>query len=272
MKEICDRLLADGNEIDLMFCRIKPNATAQMEQAFREHYDARKDETGKAFTTIQLFDEKQQETASFHFVFVLDESGSMAGEWNSLGQAYREFLTRRNNDQGGDDHFTIVLFDTGARTITQQKLLANTPRDLPALKGGGTVYSAGLRDAGAAIAADRTASSVVMIFMSDGGNCGGDDPLTIIRQFRQSYGSNHNFICHTVGFGSGATSGSGAEILLANMASAGGGQAYSAQTGAQLGTVFSNIAANSTTSSALVERFSAILAREISVKIMVDYL
>ena len=257
-----------------MFCQIKPNATAQMEKAFRKYYDARKDETGKAFTTIQLFDEKQQETASFHFVFVLDESGSMTSEWNSLKLAYREFLTRRNNDQGGDDLFSVVLFDTGARSITEQpQRLANTPGDLPALNGGGTIYSAGLTKAGAAIAADHTASSVVMIFMSDGGNDPGDqDPLAMIRQLRQSYGSNHNFICHTVGFGSGATSGSGAGLLLANMASAGGGQAYSAQTGSQLGTVFGTIAANSTTSSALVDRFSAILAREISVKIMLDYL
>ena len=113
-----------------MFCRIKPNATAHMEQAFRTRYDARKDETGKAFTTIQLFDEKQEETASFHFVFVLDESGSMAGEeWNSLKQVYRAFLIRLNNDQGGDDHFTVVLFDDGTRKITRQQPLANTPSD-----------------------------------------------------------------------------------------------------------------------------------------------
>ena len=255
-----------------MFCRIKPNATARMEQAFSTCYDARKEETGKAFTTIQLFDEKQQETLSFHFVFVLDESGSMSGEWSSLKQAYREFLTRRNNDQGADDHFTVVLFNTASRAICAQQSLANTPHDLPQLKGGGTVYSAGLTVAERAIASDKTSSSVVMIFMSDGANGGGEDPLALISRLKQSYGQNHNFVCHTVGFGPGVTSGSSAAALLANMASASGGQAYSAQNGVQLGTVFGTIAANSTTSSALVERFSKILAGEISMKIMVDYL
>ena len=255
-----------------MFCRIKPNATARMEQAFKECYDARKDETGKAFTTIQLFDEKQHESLSFHFVFVLDESGSMKSEWDSLQRAYQKFLKRRNNDQGGNDHFTVVLFDDGTRTICRQQPLANTPQNLPHLHGGDTVYSAGLNEAAKAINSDQTASSVVMILMSDGGNRGGEDPLALVRRFKQNYGRNHNFICHTISFGSGAGSRSRAGILLTSIASAGGGQAYSAETGEELGTVFGDIAANSTTSSALVERFSDILAREISVKIMIDYL
>jgi hypothetical protein len=56
------------------------------------------------------------------------------------------------------------------------------------------------------------------------------------------------------------------------MASVGGGQVYSALGDAQLHPVFNNIAANSTTGYALLKRFSAILAHEISVKIMVDCL
>jgi hypothetical protein len=272
VQSICDRLLTEDKEIDLMFCRIKPKATAKMEKAFTECYNAKKDETGKVFTSIQLFDEKQQETQSFHFVFVLDESGSMSPHWSSLQTAYRGFLTRRNDDQGGDDHFTVTLFENSARTICQHQRLANTPNNLPTLKAGGTEYSAGLRAAQQAIAADHTGSSIVMIFMSDGANCGGEEPVALIRQLKQSYGVNHNFICHTVGFGPGVAPGSAEAQLLANMASTGGGQTYSALDGAQLKNVFGSIAANSTTSDALVERFSAILAREISVKIMVDYL
>jgi Mg-chelatase subunit ChlD len=255
-----------------MFCRIKPKATAKMEQAFTKYYNGKKDETGKVFTPIQLFDDKQQETRSFHFVFVLDESGSMSSHWSSLQTAYRGFITRRNDDQGGDDHFTVVLFESSARTICQHQPLASTPNNLPTLRAGGTTYSAGLREAQNAIATDGTASSVVMIFMSDGANYGGDDPVALIRQFKQNYGGNHNFICHTVGFGSGIAPGSAEAKLLANMASTSGGQPYSALDGAQLKNVFGNIAANSTTSDALVQRFSEILAREISVKIMVDYL
>jgi Mg-chelatase subunit ChlD len=170
--------------------------------------------------------------------------------------------------------FTIVLFDNNARIIRPPyQCLSNTPKNLPTLNGGGTEYSVGLRGAQNAIAADKTRSSIVMIFMSDGANDVQDnDPVALIRQFKQSYGGNHNFICHTVSFGSGVAPGSAEAQLLAKMALAGGGQTYSALNDAQLNNVFGRIAANSTTSDALVARFSEILAREISVKIMVDYL
>ncbi|CAF1654317.1 unnamed protein product, partial [Rotaria magnacalcarata] len=78
-------------EIDLSFCRIKPNTTAKTEKAFASYYDAQKYETGKQFTKIKLFDDKEQEAQSFHFIFVLDESGSMAGEWNALQSVYNTF-------------------------------------------------------------------------------------------------------------------------------------------------------------------------------------
>ncbi|CAF1076967.1 unnamed protein product [Adineta ricciae] len=111
-----------------------------------------------------------------------------------------------------------------------------------------------------------------MIFMSDGGDGSGQDPTGIVQEFKQQFGANHNFVCHTVGFGAGIAAGSSAAELLKNMASVGGGQVYSALTGTELQTVFNQIAANSTTSDELIERFSAIIAREINVKIMVDYL
>jgi hypothetical protein len=38
---------------------------------------------------------QQQETKSFHFIFVLDESRSIGTHWSYLETAYRGFLTRR---------------------------------------------------------------------------------------------------------------------------------------------------------------------------------
>ncbi|CAF2087164.1 unnamed protein product [Rotaria magnacalcarata] len=88
---ICASLLKKDAEIDQSFCRIKPNTTAKTEKAFASYYDAQKYETGKQFTKIKLFDDKEQEAQSFHFIFVLDESGSVAGEWNALQSAYNTF-------------------------------------------------------------------------------------------------------------------------------------------------------------------------------------
>lgn len=254
-----------------MFCCIKPKATAKMQQAFAQHYDAKKEETGKAFSRIDLFDDKEQETQSFHFVFVLDESGSMGSVWIYLQKAYGGFLIRRRDDQGTNDHFTVIQFDSDARIICQQQTFSKTPRSLN-MHGGGTSYCTALNAANSVIAADETASTVIMIFMSDGANEDKGDPLTLIEQFKQQYAANHNFICHTVGFGPAIVVGTPQAQLLANMASVAGGRAYSALTGAELQTVFNDIAANSTTSNALVERFSSILAHEISVKIMIDHL
>ncbi|CAF1614988.1 unnamed protein product [Rotaria magnacalcarata] len=140
------------------------------------------------------------------------------------------------------------------------------------MKGGGTNYFQGLEKAKQAIANDQRKSSIVMIFISDGGDGSGKDCVAIIRQLKEQYGVNHNFVCHTVDFGSGISQGSSATQLLTNMAAARGGRTYSANTSDDLKNVFNHIAANSTTSVALVERFSAILAQKISVKIMVDYL
>lgn len=254
-----------------MFCCIKPKATAKLEQAFSQYYNAQKDETGKQFTTIKLFDDKEPEAQSFHFVMVLDESGSMKNEWNSLVAAYNAFLDKRNADQGTGDYFTVIQFGSNARLICQRQPLAKTPRVLSMI-GSDTNYCLGLQKANETLAADNTTSSIVMIFMSDGADGSGKDPVPIVQQLKQQYGMNHNFVCHTVGFGSGVAPGSSSAHLLQKMASAGGGQTYSAKTGHDLQTVFTHIAANSTTSDALVKRFAAILAQEISVKIMVDYL
>jgi uncharacterized protein YegL len=272
VQSICDRLLTKDAEIDLMFCCIKPRATAKMQKAFETQYKAKTEETGKTFTVIQLFNQKEEETKHFHFVLVLDESGSMSGTpWAELSAAYQGFLNRRDNDQGANDFFTVVQFSTTARPTCKRQPLAQTPRTL-AFGGGGTNYYAGLNEADKEIANDKSTSTVVMIFMSDGGDTNKQqDPIATMRQIKQKY-ANHNFKCHTVGFGNDVKAGTSAAQLLTNLASAGGGEMHYALTGLELLSVFGKIAADSTVSGTLVHRFSEILARDISVKIAVDYL
>ncbi|CAF3967014.1 unnamed protein product [Rotaria sp. Silwood1] len=254
-----------------MFCVIKPKATAKMRDAFKNQYTLKGSDAERAFKDIELFDVHQQEAQSYHFVFVLDESGSMNPYWNELQQAYNGFLSRRNDDQGGDDVVTVVQFNTDARTICSKRKVADAPRTLD-IQNGGTDYAQGLKEATKAIENDNTKSSIVMIFMSDGADCGSGNPENIITQLKTKYTGNHNFICHTIGFGKDITNGSEEEKKLIRMANNGGGQMYKAVTGAELIKTFGQIAANSTTSSALIERFSEILSRDINTKIMVDYL
>ncbi|CAF1312641.1 unnamed protein product, partial [Rotaria sordida] len=268
---ICDRLLKKNEEIDLMFCVIKPKATAKMMDAFKSQYTSKASDAERAFKDIKLFDTKQLEAQSYHFVFVLDESGSMDSHWNELQKAYNNFLTRRNDDQGGDDVITIVQFDSSARTICLRRKVADAPRTL-SIHGGGTDYAKGLKEATKEIDNDKTKASIVMIFMSDGADGGSENPENIITQLKSKYTKDHNFICHTIGFGGGIRKGSEEEKKLKRMADNGGGEMYKAETGNELIKKFEDIAANSTTSSALIERFSEILSRDINTKIMIDYL
>ncbi|CAF1361600.1 unnamed protein product [Adineta steineri] len=266
--KIFKRLLEKDKEIDLMFCCIKPEYTKKMENAFRQQYQGSE---GRTLSVIELFDKtkQQQSTNSFHFIFVLDESGSMSGHWTSLVQAYVNFLNTRENDQGGDDIFSVVQFDSGARTVYERRKLAQTARSLP-FNGGGTTYRLGLEEASRVLDRDPTNSSIVMIFMSDGAD-GNSQPLPTLNQIRDKYRTQRprNFICHTVAFG--ANVGSGRQ-LLKDMAANGNGHLFDARDGIQLSQVFTQIAADCNVTNTLVNRFAEILSKDISLKIMVDYL
>jgi hypothetical protein len=268
---ICGRLLTQDSGIQLMFCCINPKATEKMQQLFEKEYNSKTAQTGKEFKTVKLFGDQPIDSRLFHFVFVLDESGSMSGTpWESLVKAYQSFLDRRRNDQGGSDLFSVVQFASRARIIYQQKHLADTHRDLND-DSGGTNYLSGLQEAAKVIANDTSTSTVMMIFMSDGGD-GGPDPLPTISNLRQNYLKSHNFICHTIPFGEDVTPGSKAANLLQSMASNGGGQMYPALTGDELKQVFQKIAADCTVANSLIADFTKILSEEISWKIMADCL
>ncbi|CAF3438283.1 unnamed protein product, partial [Rotaria sp. Silwood2] len=258
---ICNRLLKQESEIQLMFCCINPKATEKMQRLFEKEYNSKTAQTGKEFKTIKLFGDKPIDSRLFHFVFVLDESGSMQETpWHDLVKAYQSFLDRRRNDQGGNDLFSVVQFDSVGQILYQQKHLAHTHRDLK-MNGGGTNYLTGLQEADKVIAADTSPSTVMMIFMSDGDN-DGPDPLPTMSILRQKYLRSHNFICHTIPFGSGAQSGSDAANLLQSMATNSGGQMYPALTGDELKQVFEKLAADCTVANSLVADFTKILSEE----------
>ncbi|CAF1593785.1 unnamed protein product, partial [Didymodactylos carnosus] len=64
----------------------------------------------------------------------------------------------------------------------------------------------------------------------------------------------------------------GDAALLENMAKVTGGKMHYTLDGNQLGLAFASIAADCTITGTLVQRFAEILSKEISVKIIVDYL
>ncbi|CAF2481281.1 unnamed protein product [Rotaria sp. Silwood2] len=242
-----------------------------MQRAFADYYHKKKNETDKKFSVFYPFEDNEQGTQLSHFVFVLDGSSSMNNHWNALEQAYVGFLQRRKKDQGDEDLFSVVQFSDRAEIVYERKYLRDTPLTIEQLRGGTNYYIA-LEEAKKVIEADSTKSSVVMIFMSDGQDLSRTDPKAFVGQLRMTYGTRHNFICHTVAFGDEFAGKDKNAGLLKDMAVAGGGEAYTALTDDDLKIVFSTIAANNTATDALVKRLSDALAEEISTKIMIDFL
>lgn len=190
--------------------------------------------------------------------------------WQDLVSAYRTFLARRANDQGMDDFFSVIQFASASRITVQKKLLSETPRDLTFMSGG-TRYLPGLEDADKIIGENTSLSSVVLIFMSDGDD-GGLPPLPKVEELVTKYKDERNFICHTIGFGSGVRVGSCEAKLLEDMATKGGGKFHLALNGLELAAKFAEIAADCTVTGTLIEKFVEILSREIGTKIAIDYL
>jgi Mg-chelatase subunit ChlD len=240
----------------------------KMQNAFQAYFQQKGESSEKAFSVVKLFTDTQVEVGSFHFIFVLDESGSMTGQpWNDLVRAYQEFLNQRSNDQGGNDIVSVIQFASGANIIYQCQPVHLATRSLT-FHSVGTVYLAGLQAADQVLSYDQTQTSIVMIFMSDGGD-GGSDPLPTLRQMRERY-VRRNFVCQTVAFGPYCQG--GAEQLLSNMATSTGGRLHKAISGMDLIATFKSIAGDCNVSGTLIERFGEILSREINMKIAIDYL
>lgn len=118
------KLLCDKN-VDFMFCRVNEPATKKMEQCLQvSHFkfaliicrmptnNTRLKKPSPSLLSLCLIrqpkqNHMQRKTRKFfishlryHFVFVLDESGSMSGTpWQELEKAYREFKHKRTADQ-----------------------------------------------------------------------------------------------------------------------------------------------------------------------------
>ncbi|CAF2017528.1 unnamed protein product [Rotaria magnacalcarata] len=69
----------------------------KMENAFKSQYQVIE---GRTLSIIELFDKTKQQkiSNSFHFGFVLDDSGSMWDHWSALVQTYLNFWKTREND------------------------------------------------------------------------------------------------------------------------------------------------------------------------------
>lgn len=115
---------------------------------------------------------QRQEAASVHYIFALDESGSMRGErWANLLTSFRETINKLKEQDAGrkDNKVSLIKFESNARMVCENQSPDQIDTNLEC-KGGGTEF-----DPPFIMAADIATkyiehATVIFIFMTDG--CG----------------------------------------------------------------------------------------------------
>jgi hypothetical protein len=175
-------------------------------------------------------------------IFVIDKSGSMgsydisptmakfinSGHQNRLGcvfEAVLRFIKIRlqaSNQGQVKDTMSVVLFDYVGLVGAKLEEISESVVDelLVYMASGGTTYSAGLQAVEGILLESNGVQEIetkwpVVIFLSDGGNNGGTDPLYLVQRMRQN---EPRLILHTIMFGTDPC-----EEVLKKMAEVGGG-------------------------------------------------
>ena len=153
----------------LIVTQICPNLTNYMVNRFKTYWSQKENEDSLNELQIVNFggsDNSPVVFHQFHFVFVLDESGSMKSSWNKVQNSFTSFLNLRSSDQSSDI-VSVVNFDSVARVIWSRESVGNLrSRTLP-FNGNGTNFSVAIEKAFPLIKS-QDKYLPVMIFMSDG--------------------------------------------------------------------------------------------------------
>jgi len=139
-----------------------------------------------------------------HIVCCLDESYSMQGkDWDELVGAFQRFWQQMQAD-GAHGIVSVVQFGHRARVTHARKALQGSP---PALEfgGGATAFLPPVQEAIQLIrhAGPQQNYTPVVVFMSDGGAADAAQAAQALEQVSKQMGDQ--FMCYTVGFGSGAS-------------------------------------------------------------------
>jgi Mg-chelatase subunit ChlD len=256
--------------IDLILCHLKATATKKMAETFLKHLrqfqpNRKNDEL---LREIQLYKNAVQEQRKpYHFIFVLDESGSMAADnkWTHLTNAYNMCLRKRLEiaQQSSDDIVCIIQFDSNARVTCPATVLSSMIPQLAQMNGGGTNFSPALNKAWEELKNMTNRHTPVLLFMSDGKGSGGPHEMTKIYSEYHSQGLH----VHTIAFGKDADT-----ATLTKLAEAGHGTFHQSITGEDLAKTFVKISTGLTAIDGLIDEFAKRVADAATNKLMLEFL
>jgi Mg-chelatase subunit ChlD len=263
--------LRDEYKIRLTYASMRRSLTSATENKLREIYDNNRENID--MTTIDMFGGAQREPPVFHYVFVLDQSGSMSGDpWSQVVNAVRDFRNRRNGDQLDEDYASVVLFDDSVQVPCEFQRLSSVG-DLGGNRGGGTNFLPALEMAADIVRRHRHAENgqplvTHVLFLSDGQDGSGSNAyVDQVRQMRAEFGAS--FAVHAIAYGAGASVASLSEISQAG----GTGNAKIADLNT-ITKVFGQIADDSGKKAmeGLTNKFGELVSELVATKLTLNYL
>lgn len=219
---------------------------------------------------INLCDPQARTAAigGLHVVFVLDESGSMAGVFGGVVQAYNQFLTiRRASNQGRpNDLISVITFTDNAIVVANAVPVQSVRSDIP-FRGGGTDFGPAMQAALNVLNedlanADRRYLTPVVIFMSDGD---GGSGVTQLQSMYAAHASR-NLQLHVMGFGGVKPT------SLREHADAARGKYYNTPNITSLAAEFANIANSTQGASGLTNAVAEKVGKAISKRLVMDHI
>lgn len=278
-----------------MMCSCDPDATKQMDEKVRviaqetiakmrkkqeedesDQHRPISDDPSKYYPPpISLFSKPpskssadQRSQKGVHFVFVMDESGSMQGSpWQELVNAYTAFLIQRGSDQTAYyDMVSVVQFNGGARiTMSNRPLHQAAANTSLHHGGGGTSFSPAMQEACKIMNGASMEQQVCLVFMSDGQAGDTQQACSVLKQQVTKRGSRLDV--HAVAFGSASV------VNLRAISNVAGprGQFHTARIG-QLTAVFQEIAGSTAPSDRLLAEIGTKISSAVSDKLILDFL
>jgi len=280
-----------SKNIQLMFCPLRPAETAKMETTFRRFYDGARAATPSVIPfaagpaqgpqprkmVVAKIVDKTSDIPNYHVIFVLDESGSMAGaRWSALQAAVRAFVATRHGSQCMVDRVSVVRFGTTSNISSRVQPLQSVLSELEYVGLSATNFLPALHLTLELVSSSPAGLNICVLFMSDGENQDAvpgeaDGSPTSCAQYVASIcgegrRKSPGFSFNCVFFGASPTA------TLQAMALAAGTRLHVAATDDVLDRTFVAIAKGCQTMSHIMDSFGREISKEVSDNIVLNFL
>ncbi len=274
------------NNIDLVFCSFNPSATASTEQELSSAYMNHKENVeqkeiisipmvpihtgelikahGGAHATAEVLTGHRK-----HIVFVLDQSGSMSGDWSGVVSAYNQYVKRRLQNQSECDLVSVVQFDDSATISVHMEPISKVPSNLD-YSGRGTRFHPASQKAFELVTNGPSSHVPVVVFMSDGQASDTDAAVgtfaQINRNVRQTYESDLEL--HVIAFSNGASTSQLQKIAESSR----NGKLHTSADTAELSSIFVEIAGGSGVAEKLEAEIGKKISDAVSDRLSIEYI